>query len=334
MKNYISNILALPGLYSSFKKGIKFQKQFMQETVGVEIEKIKAIHDGSLSEKDFKRIIDYYGYAVPAILGEGFSLLRGTPMTMQERHTMTFLGSMSSLGDDFFDEKNTSLEHIQTIIDQPNESLAQNAHELLFIRFYMNALEHSTIPFELKQILRKLCDAQLLSKQQMNNEISVEQLKYITIHKGGVAFLLYRSGLGACTHEIEEKMLYLVGGLSQVENDLFDIYKDYKQGITTLVTIETHIINLRTYYTSLIDEIIALVHQTEYAPKNKLKFIRFFSIIASRGLVCLDYLEQNEAKTKGVFLIEKYSRKELICDMEKTYHALKMFHYYAKCICE
>jgi hypothetical protein len=331
MKNYISNIIALPGLYRSFRKGILYQKQFMQDTVGLEIEHIKAIQDGSLTEKDFKRITDYYGYAVPAILGEGFSLLRGIPMTMKERHTMTYLGSMSSLFDDFFDEKNTSLTHIQSIIDTPQESLAQDAHELLFIRFYLKALEHSTIPDELKQHLQNVYDAELLSKQQTNKNISIDQLKYITIHKGGVSFLLYRSGLGKCNNAIEEKMIYLVGGLSQVENDLFDIYKDYNNGITTLATIETNINHLRTYYNSLTDEIIALVHQTDYALKNKLKFIRFFSIIASRGLVCFDYLERNEAKTDGVFSIEKYSRKELICDMEKPYNALKVFHYYAKC---
>lgn len=331
MRNYINNIIALPFLHRSLKRGLKVQKRFMQKTIEADIEEIKKIQDGSLTEKDFKKITGYYGFAVPAILGEGFCMLRGIEMTTKERYALTYLGALTGLFDDFFDEKHTDEGRIKTLIETPNENLAKNVHELLFIRFYQKARENSGDIHSLKDHALKVYEAQKLSKKQNLPEIGREEIEHITQEKGGVALLLYRSVFGDNISKPEKMMIYHLGFLSQLENDIFDVFKDYQAKLRTLATIETNMDNLRAYYAFVLKDMFSFLAQTEYPDKNKKKFIRFTSFIVSRGFVCLDCLEKSQKSTNNVFNLQYYKRRELICDMEKARNILRLFHHYAKC---
>ena len=154
MFNYVANLLALPSIKNAFVQGLKQQRTFMQQTIDIDLQDIQKNIDDSLSEKDFKKINDYYGYAVPAILGEAFCLLRGQAMITRERHAMTYLGALTGLFDDFFDEKKTSKEHIKVLLDAPDESNAMNAHQRLIIRLFRHALAHLDEP----EVLKSYCD--------------------------------------------------------------------------------------------------------------------------------------------------------------------------------
>lgn len=334
MINYFENLISLPNLFSTLAKGLKQQKLFMQHTIAKDLEEIKKNLDNSLTEKDFKKITDYYGSAVPAILGEGFCILRGYGMTKRERFAMTYLGALTGVFDDFFDEKNAAIDHVKNLIDNPIEASASNSHELLFVRFINKALENTNEIDVLKHYVSEVIDAQILSKRQNETEIERKEIKEITLLKGGVSFLYYRCALGKCDSKTEEKLLYKLGGMSQLENDIFDVYKDYCSGTRTLATIETKINNLRIDYTVLKDEIFELVRQTNFPAQNKKRFLRFISLVIGRGSVCLDFLESNEKRTNNIFSLSDYERKDLICDMENTQNRIKLLHHYAKSNCE
>jgi hypothetical protein len=53
-------------------RNIKAQRQFIQRTLAVDIEKSKQSKDNTLDDQDFRKITQYYGLAVPAISGEAF----------------------------------------------------------------------------------------------------------------------------------------------------------------------------------------------------------------------------------------------------------------------
>ena len=53
-------------------------------------------------------------------------------------------------------------------------------------------------------------------------------------------------------------------------------------------------------------------------------------MIICRGNVCLDMLQKKEELTNNAFAIDKYKRKDLICDMEKPVNILKTINYYSK----
>ncbi|MHC1776552.1 MAG: hypothetical protein AB9834_14200 [Lentimicrobium sp.] len=331
MKNYLSNLLALPDLKSTMVKGLRDQKEFMQKTILKDLEEIKQHQDGSLSDSDFRKITEYYGFAVPAILGEGFCLLRGKAMNHHERSAMTYLGALTGLFDDFFDVKKTSVTHIRELVDHPDEHVAEDSHELLFVRFFKKALENISDLNRFTRSVNNVFEAQILSGKQTGSAIERDEIQQITLFKGGFSLLFYRGALDEPVGLTEEKMLFSLGGISQLENDLFDVYKDYSNGIKTLATTENKIGNLRKYYRGLMEEAFALVHLTSFPDKHKKRFLRFIALIISRGFVCLDLLEKMEKATNRVFSLPDYKRHELICDMEKPGNGIKLINYYAKC---
>lgn len=330
MKTYFNNLIKLPGLYLSLSKNLKLQRNFILKTIKLDIEESRKTNDGSLNEKDYKKITNYYGLAVPAILGESFCILRDKEMSEQERLSLTYLGGLTGLFDDFFDEKDMTEEHILNLIKNPEDPIIKSAHEKLFITFYEKALENAADANLVKEYFIKVFDAQVLSKKQVLTNTDQDEIKSITYQKGGISLLFYRCALSQTMSKEEENLFYKLGGLMQLENDIFDIYKDHQGGIKTLVTTETKIENLQKTYKSLIEDIFSTVLQTNYPIKSKKKFLRIISMIICRGNVCLDMLQKKEELTNNVFTIDKYERKDLICDMEKPVNILKTINYYSK----
>lgn len=330
IRRYIHNLFKLAGLTITLLYRLRFQKSFIKNTIAIDIVNSKKTNDNSLDEKDFKKITGYYGLAVPAILGESFSILRGYKMSKKERSSLTYLGGITGLFDDFFDKHSTPDMHIEELIENRPGLVVIKSNEKLFTGFYRKALNDSANPDLVKENLYKVFEAQVLSKKQTLPEIDKNEIKSITLQKGGISLIFYRSTIAPDISVEEMELLFKLGGLMQLENDIFDIYKDYMDGIKTLVTIETKIENLRNYYKSLMDDVLWAVYNTMFPAKNKEKFIDIILMIICRGFVCLDMLESKEKLSNGIFTIKDYQRKDLICDMEKPINILKTIDYFAK----
>ncbi len=330
MITFLRNIFWLPLLFKRLLRSTKLQKRFLKETVFVDIELSKQDNDSTLSEKDFRKIRGYYGFAVPALLGEGFCMLRGRAMSEKERYAITYLGALTGLFDDFFDEKNMSEAHIMDLMNTPEDRLAKNANERLFAKFYRVALQNSPDIQRVKDTALLVFNAQVNSRKQLLSTISNEEIQQITYDKGGLSLLFYRGVFQEDIDDSEKSMLYHLGAIGQLENDIFDIYKDDKNGVHTLATRTKKIKELRQTYTQLMNQTFQLVHQTRFASRNKKEFARFISFIISRGFVALDFLEKNERNTHKTFVLRHYDKKDLICDMGKLSNSLKLIWHYGK----
>jgi len=107
-------------------------------------------------------------------------------------------------------------------------------------------------------------------------------------------------------------------------NDIFDVYKDRESNIQTLVTGATHISDIR----NLLKERLSIYYADAFSCGfDKMQVRKFLDIISigvfSRCFVCLDQLERNEQLTGNVFRVKEYSRKQLICDMDKPLNMLR-----------
>lgn len=330
MKKYIYNLLKLISLTVILFFRLKIQKVFIKKTLSNDILESKNTNDNSLDDKDFVKITKYYGLAVPAILGESFSILIGSRMSSKERSSLTYLGGITGLFDDFFDKTNTSEKHILDLIENESDLVVEKSNEKLFIKFYRKALNDSANANLVKHYFRKVFDAQVLSKKQILTSIDENEIKEITLQKGGISLVFYRSTMNSDISDEEKELLYNLGGLLQLENDIFDIYKDNVDGIKTLATTETKIENLRYFYHSLLEKVLVNVNNTKYSTKNKKKFISVILLIVCRGFVCLDMLANVQRRSNNIFSIHEYERKDLICDMEKPSNILKTINYFAK----
>lgn len=250
-------------------------------------------------------------------------------MSNKERLSVTYLASITGLFDDLFDRERLLPDEIKRLLNQPDKANASNNNELLLIELYQIGLANSDKPSLIKEYALKVYEAQLQSKKQSGGELSKEDIRQITFEKGGVSIPLYRCAFEGDISQAEYDMLYHLGSIGQLENDIFDVHKDYSEGIQTLVTTETDISKLREKYQLLITDIFQLIDKTQYQVPQKRRFKRVVALVVGRGLVGLDNLQNLSRKTEGVFLLEKYSRKELICDMESPLNLLKLLHYAA-----
>lgn len=311
--------------------GISQQKKFIRKNIEPLLTAAKKEADGSLDENDIKKITGYYGLAVPAILGEAFCVLRGEPMTGKERQAATCQGAMTGLGDDFFDKQRLSEQGVKEFIENPALFTGNSASEKLFLHFYKTALANVPRPEHMQQQLFKVFHAQLLSKQQDVPGLSNEVIKDITIRKGAESLLFYRTAFEHPMRKGEEKMLYCLGGLMQLSNDIFDVYKDKQNGVSTLITTASKMEDLRFYYSALLQTGTEAAYRSGYNKKRVKRFLGILSIgIFSRCYVCLDQMARNQKRTNGVFEPGAYSRKDLVCDMDTAVNKFRSLGYLMK----
>lgn len=313
-------------MFFFLKRIIKKQKDYLATSIYIDIAEISNRCDDSLTQKDFKKIKGYYGLSVP-VIGDVYCLLRGETLNGLERNSLTYLGGLTGLFDDFFDEKNTPNDHILELINNPREVVPTNDHEKLFIQFYLKALKEQDFE-SLHKIINDVFDAQILSKKQLESSLSFDEINHITQQKGSLSLLFYRSVLTNKIEEDERSFIRHLGLIGQLENDIFDVYKDSQQGIHTLVTTAKSISSLRAYYAQLIDESYKLIANLNGTRNNKQQFSKLLAIISTRGLVSLDQLAKLEKHDP--FEVSKYTRSQLICDMGKLKNIIRWFWYYLK----
>ena len=287
-------------------------------------------NDGSLTPQDLKKITSYYSLGVPGVLGESFCVLRKKPMTENERLCLTFLGGISGLLDDLFDDPEKQANHLEKFILQPESLKPMNSYEALLLHFYLLGLKHSVNPGILKKQALQVFRSQQQSKDQQNPGNSRQEIQDITYAKGGASFIFYRLCLNNSLQEEEEKLLFHLGGLMQLGNDIFDVWEDHQTGTKTAATLCTDIPELRREFINEMNLSSKLARKTNFRKDLVEKFLRSTSLGLSRVLVCLDQFEKLQFSSGNQFLIEKYSREQMICDMQRPENQFKAIKYALK----
>src|SRR5437868_333975 len=327
----IRNMLRMPGLLRTILKNLRKQQQFIKIHIDPMIGNAMKLSDGSLDDEACKKMRSYYGLAVPAILGEAFCALRGSAMTDKERLASTCQGATTGLFDDFFDKQNVDSDSLKKFLEDPSQVKGKSASQQLFLQLYQNGLQNMPDVQLTLSYVHKVYKAQVETKKQAVPGLSFDEIKAITLLKGGVSLLLYRTAFANHMEEGEENMLFKFGGLMQLCNDIFDVYDDCRDGIHTLVTTAKKISTIRALVLELMKEGYAAAYQSNYPEENIKRFIDIISIgIFSRSLVCLDQLEQKEKLSDGVFVPTSYQRQDLICDMDTAKNKWRSVWYSAR----
>ena len=100
------------------------------------------------------------------------------------------------------------------------------------------------------------------------------------------------------------------------------------EGINTLVTRANHIRDLKAIYQNQLDKAFSAIKSLPYPDHNKKLYLRKLSLGISRCMVCLDQLENLEKRNRNVFSAADFSRRELVCDMEKPGNLLRSLHHH------
>ncbi|MDA3890775.1 MAG: hypothetical protein PF517_03830 [Salinivirgaceae bacterium] len=322
----VKNVL---GFVSTFYRlGIAFlkHKRFVKKYLKPRLQKAYSQNDGTLPVK--QKIIFNYSILVPTVLGNAFCNLRAYSMTKNERQKSTLQSAFSALGDDFFDHNNLPDFSLPDLFTKIDELDARTTSEILFLTLFKD-YSIKGISKEFILYFTKIHDAEKKSAEQMNKNVTLNKIRDITKEKGGYSLLFYRTAFENEITIAEEKLLYKLGECVQLANDAFDIYKDYKSGVHTLMTECKDFTIVVEEYKDLINEVVLLAYKTANKEKYVKQFLQVMSFaVFSRTLVCLNMLAQNQQLTGGIFKIATYSRKQLICDMEKPINILRSITYF------
>jgi hypothetical protein len=120
---------------------------------------------------------------------------------------------------------------------------------------------------------------------------------------------------------------YQLGGMIQMTNDLYDIYKDTVAGIHTFANTQNEFDKIRDQYVSQIHKYKTSVEKLDYDDSKKLIFQIKLSLIPALGFVALENLKQLQGKAERLKSFAAYPRKDLIIDMEKIKNIVKLIKY-------
>lgn len=317
------NYTKLLHLIRKFSDKLKYQNHFVKEL----LQPLCA----RLSRQERERIYQY-GLYVPLFIGESFALLRGVKLSEKERFAITCLGCMTALFDDLFDENIYSDSFIRNLLENPVKDLSHSPQIAILVELYHYFFKNTPHEMYAKTLMLKVFDAQIASRLQKNAQLTPTELETITFNKGGFTMQLYRTAFENEISDNENALFYQLGAIGQLENDIFDVYKDYQEGISTLVTIAIDSCELETLYQNLHAEIWKIIDSIPFKNTDKERFMQISSLIIARGYVALEQLRKASKKTNGIFKPDEYSRKDLICDMEKPLNRVKLLHYAASCL--
>ncbi|MDD3079636.1 MAG: hypothetical protein PHH37_11115 [Paludibacter sp.] len=330
MTSYLSNLFRLFAFNHKFSVDSSKQQLFLKKSLVPLLQTFEQENDNSLDEDDLRKMRSY-GVAIPSMLGEAFCELRGRKMTERERYAITYLGSLTGLFDDLFDRRDLSDDYIRQMLEAPENYTPANTNEKLMQALYQKVFEYTGKEIAIKTAALKVYEAQVRSRRQKNGHLSADELKQITFDKGGVTMQIYRLAFEGEPDAVEQELLYRMGAIGQLENDIFDVYKDFQDKIVTLVTLSNDMRKLNDFYNDLIRNVLSLIDKTAYADKNKHYFRLFASLVMSRGLVALKPLIKLQTLTQNIFTLNRYSRTQLICNMETRGNVFRLLHYAAKC---
>ncbi len=263
----------------------------------------------SLDPSLVKRIGHYL--QANSFTSQWFSILHNYTLTKRDRQAGWFLAVATPIADYLADEESLSYDQISAILSGDREHTYAEISRYL----YRRAKQLHPDGRQFDRYLDKTLLAQEESLHQSSNNLPITKLKEITWNKGGYALLLYRSAINKKISRSEEKAIWQLGGLMQLHNDIFDLYRDLQEKIYTIPSCSSDIVTLHQSFNEEIFKTVRLFESLDCSKNAQLKFFLLLHLAVGTGHICLEQYGDLQEKY-GAFEPHKYPRHELICDME------------------
>lgn len=290
------------------------------------LDKLTTQFGGQLQQATYKKIITSYSIYIPMIC-DVFASLRGKKTSAAEKEKFILYFICSSLFDDFCDQQLLTQEQLYQISYESDIYPAKTLEEKLFLHAHQT-LEH---PIRNKshylEVTRQLFRSQIDSDKQFDPTVDNDELKRITQKKGGYAVLLCHFYMDDDISQAEQQCWFLIGGIIQLTNDLFDIYKDLTNHSETLPNRMRDASAFQQYFSQQVDSLEKEINQLPFSDERKLDFLTGMMAICSFGNMALHQLKQLQGEKSQLPDLRSLPRKSLIIDMEKPANILYCFRY-------
>ena len=324
--NFFSYIRAAIHVY----REISIQKKFNNSFLIPYLDELEKKYNGHFQPEQKGKIIKYYGLFITSFLCSSYKRLYGKTLSDDERKRATLFGILTPVGDDLFDIDRLPHESIKEITFHPESFTAKGFSSSVAkeIQSYMLA----NVPHK-EEYLKASADVlniQLETAKQTSRDIAYSDLERITYTKGAVSVIIYHQCLDEAASPDMLDALFLVGSLYQWGNDLFDLYKDVRDNIYTLVNTCNDFTALRKKFLERVALQNKKIMSLPYAEKDKKEFCIIMNTINARSMVALDQFAVFEKRKGSKINWWQLERKDMIVDMEKLKNIFKWIYYIFK----
>ena len=311
-------------------KEMKEQKRYNQSFLLPYLSELERKYNGQFEPEQRKKIVDYYGLFITSFLCSSYKRLYGKTLSEEERKRATLFGVLTPVGDDLFDIDKLSKEEIYTVTFRPEDFAATtfSSHVAKDIQTYLlNSVPHLD---EYLQASADVLQAQIETEKQTNNNISQPELRQITYTKGAVSVVIYHQCLDDAASNAMLDTLFYVGSLYQLGNDLFDLYKDVRDNIYTLVNTCSNYTLFKQQFLERVRIQNQKIMALPYDAKRKKDFCIVMNTINARSMVAINQFIRTQKKTTQAINWWNLPRKSMIVDMEKPVNFIAWLYYIYK----
>jgi len=282
--------------------------------------------NGKFEHTTFKKIKKFQGIQ-QYIINDSFAKLENRYTNNNERENNKQYFILASLYDDLMDERIVSQEVLNEMFLHPEKANPNSFSETVLIDTHLKLLNLVQNKEAYQKVLNNIHQAQIDSLEQLKSDISLDRILSITERKGGYSLLMCRHYIQMSAHDVIDNCWYQLGGMIQMTNDLYDIYKDTMAGIHTFANTQNEFEKIRDQYVSQVHKYKLGIEKLAYDDSKKLIFQIKLSLIPALGFVALDNLKQLQGKAKKLKQFKDYVRKDLIVDMEKVKNIIKLIKF-------
>jgi hypothetical protein len=315
------------GIILRVYKEIRNQKKYNRSFLLPYLQQLEIKYGGKFSNEQKQKILNYYGLFITSFLCSSYKKLQGKTLTAAERKRATLFGILTPVGDDLFDEEKLDVESIRSITFNPESYIANifTAHVAKEIQTFL--LQDVPYKDAYLQAAESVLEIQIETVKQTNPHITNQELEYITYTKGAVSVIIYHQCLDEVADEKMKEALFLTGSLFQLGNDIFDLHKDTRDNIFTLINTCDDYAAFRKSFLERIQLQNQKIMVLPYTEKDKKEFCFVMNTINARSVVALDQFVQMQYKAGKKINWQQMKRKDMIVDMEKPRNFLKWLYY-------
>jgi hypothetical protein len=297
-------------------------KKSAQETVTI-MKDLEQKHQGKFDPSAIKKAARFQGVQ-QVFINDAFTQLVDRDSNSFESTSNKLYFTLTGLYDDIIDQQLIDEKTLNQLFEDPTLTQTDLFETKVLVDVHLNLLNRVKNISDYKSILTNVHQAQKDSLQQINTQIDKNALLDITLRKGGYSLLMCKQYIDLPNSKELDQCWYYLGGVIQITNDLFDIYKDLQEGIQTIPNTTKNLNDIEIVYNQLVHNFIQSLHQLPFE-KSKIDILKIkLSPIPAFGYIAIQNLSNIQGQQNTLPDLNKIPRKDLIIDMEKTVNRIKL----------
>lgn len=284
------------------------------------------LKNGKNLRTNIEKITNYYVPAIPFYNNVITKFQRGNDLSESEMNKSIYAGILTPIFDDLLDMNLLPIENQKELFLTPDNHKPQIV-EAEIVRDLLLKIDKLGIANKANYGKSKIdvLNSQLESFNQLETTTSRDVLLQILNFKGEAAHIFYYYLLDLEFSDEVEKSIRMFGRLGQMTNDLFDVYKDHREGIRTYANTCEDFEVLEQKFLHDAKEFCRFTRSLGYPQVQTEHYLGVLSIVLGRGLVMVRQLVQLQKKVgKGPLPFDKLPRQAFIGDMEKPANIIKV----------